>query len=151
MRSTNSTVIQQLEASGSFGQLVSVLQVHHFLCTNFSNGGQIHQFHRISGRQNTVDVVREDSIVSRDVRDFQLQEVTLFPGHVLSALIPVPIFQQVGLRFGANNLDVLLGAVVLVEDTQRFSNVGDIRNLSQNIGTINSTVQVITVNLKRHI
>src|SRR5690606_7405962 len=69
VRCINSTIGDKLHTSGFKGQTMSFAQVKHLVSTDVSNALQLRSFSHGVSRNNTVNVVRGDSVGCREVRN----------------------------------------------------------------------------------
>ena len=151
VRGIDSTGSDELHTSGFKGQTMSFTQVKHLVSTDVSNAFQLGGFSHGVGRNNTVDVVRGDSVICREVRNLQQQRVALTTSDSLVTLIPVAVFQQSGATLGASDFNSLLTGEGRSEQTKSVGDTYSVRDLNQAVGTVNYLSAVIRVNYERHI
>src|SRR5690606_7112416 len=104
-------------------QVMSSTEVFHLASTDVSNALQLHSSSQGLNSHLTVNVVRCDCIVQGEVRDFQLQRANFTASDGFVTLIPVTIFQNVGITHLLTNFNSLLTGIFRCEDTQIIQQV----------------------------
>src|SRR5690606_21116798 len=151
VRCINSTIGDKLHTSGFKGQTMSFAQVKHLVSTDVSNALQLRSFSHGVSRNNTVNVVRGDSVGCREVRNLQQQRVALTTSDGLVTLVPVTVFQQSGTTGYTSDFNSLLGRKLWGEQTKSVGDTYSVRDLNQTVGTVNYFTTVVRVNYEWHI
>src|SRR5690606_37617083 len=112
---------------------MSSTEVFHLASTDVSNALQLHSRSQRLNSHLTVNIVRGDCIVQREVRDFQLQRANFTTGDGLVTLIPVTIFQNMSVTHLLTNFNSLLTGIFRGEDTQIIQQVVSFWYFRQNV------------------